>query len=56
MHAGMTTIGELISVLFDQYEEQFHDENLAAKATQIVVDEILRDQQRPPKERRAARS
>ena len=52
----MTTIGELISVLFDQYEEQFHDEKLAATATQIVLDEILYDQERSAKPRRTTRS
>jgi hypothetical protein len=37
----MTTIGQLVSVLFAKYEQQLHDEELAAVATQVAVDELL---------------
>jgi hypothetical protein len=49
----MTTIGQLISELFTSYQQQFHDERLAAVATQVVVDELLRERDR---ERRATRT
>lgn len=39
----MTTIGELVSILFSKYQRQFHDERLAALATQITLDELLRE-------------
>lgn len=38
----MTTIGDLVSVLFAKYERRFHDERLAAVATQIALDGLLR--------------
>jgi hypothetical protein len=38
----MTTIGDLVSVLFTRYERRFHDEQLAAVATQVTIDELLR--------------
>ncbi len=38
----MTTIGQLVSKLFSEYEHQFHDEKLVAIATQVVLDELLR--------------
>jgi hypothetical protein len=41
--AGMTTIGQLVSILFAKYERQFHDEKLAALATQVALDELLRE-------------
>jgi hypothetical protein len=47
----MTTIGQLITELFATYQQQFHDDRLAAAATQVVVDELLR-----ARERRAARA
>ena len=37
----MTTIGQLISVL-SKYEHRFHDEKLAAVATQVTVEELIR--------------
>lgn len=37
----MTTIGQLVSILFAKYERQFHDERLAAVATQVALDELL---------------
>ncbi len=38
----MTTIGELISQLCTKYERRYQDEHLAALATQVTVDELLR--------------
>jgi hypothetical protein len=37
-----TTMGQLISELFDKYERCYHDETLAALATQAAVVDILR--------------
>jgi hypothetical protein len=42
----MTTIGDLISELFTKNQQQFHDDRLAAVATQVVVDELLRERQK----------
>ena len=36
------TMGQLVSELFDKYERCYHDETLAALATQAAVVEILR--------------
>jgi hypothetical protein len=47
----MTTIGQLVSILFTKYERQFHDEKLAAVATQVALDELLRE--RKPGKRKA---
>jgi hypothetical protein len=44
----MTTIGQLITTLFAKYERQFHDEKLAAIATQVAVDELLLARRRGP--------
>lgn len=38
----MTTIGQLVSELYSQFERRFHDEKRAAIATQRAVDDILR--------------
>jgi hypothetical protein len=38
----MTTIGQLISDLYSKYERRYRDEELAAVATQVTVDELLR--------------
>lgn len=42
----MTTIGQLISTLFARFEQQFQDEELAAVATQLALDELLRGRMR----------
>jgi hypothetical protein len=47
----MTTIGDLVSTLFARYERRFHDERLAAVATQVVLDELLRRRDEPRKAR-----
>ena len=49
----MTTIGELITALFDRYERLFGDEHLAALVTQERVQALLR---RLPQRPRGARS
>lgn len=36
-----TTLGQLISELFDMYEDRYRDEELAALATQVTVTELL---------------
>jgi len=38
----MTTIGQLIAEVYSKYERHYRDEQLAAVATQVTVDEILR--------------
>ena len=38
----MTTIGQLISDLYSKYERHYRDEELAAVATQVTVDELFR--------------
>ena len=42
----MTTIGELVAVLFAKFEREYRDERRAAVATQEVLEELLR--QRKP--------
>lgn len=42
-----TTIGQLVAALFEQYEHRYHDEKLAAVATQVTVDDLM-----PPRPRR----
>jgi hypothetical protein len=37
-----TTMGELVAALFDKYERCFHDETLAALATQAALIDVLR--------------
>jgi len=39
---AMTTIGQLISDLYSKYERRYRDEELAAVAAQVTVDELLR--------------
>lgn len=40
------TIGRLVSELFDRYQRQYRDEELAALATQVVMSEVLAARQR----------
>jgi hypothetical protein len=40
----MTTIGHVVSVLFEKHERRFRDEKLAAVATQVELGEVLRKQ------------
>jgi hypothetical protein len=42
----MTTIGQLVSTLFAKYELQFRDAKLAAVATQLALEELLRERAR----------
>jgi hypothetical protein len=37
----MITMGQLVSELFDTYDREFHDEKLAAIATQVRITELL---------------
>ena len=36
------TIGQLISDLYSKYERRYHDDELAAVATQVTLDDVLR--------------
>ena len=36
-----TTIGQLVSALFDAYESRYHDPKLAALATEVTLTELL---------------
>jgi hypothetical protein len=49
------TIGQLVSDLFTRYEREFHDEGLAAVATQVRIAELVRPtvRGRRPRSRRA---
>lgn len=42
----MTTVGQLISTLFANFDRQFHDEQLAAVATQVALTELLSGRKR----------
>ena len=51
---GMTiTMGQLVSTLFDAYDRELHDEQLAAVATQVRLVEILSRASRPQRRRTA---
>lgn len=41
-----TTLGDLVSELFDEYERSYGDETLAALATQARITELLRASRR----------
>jgi hypothetical protein len=47
----MTTIGQLVSTLFANFDRQFHDEELAAVATQVALAELLSGRKRVPQRR-----
>lgn len=57
-----TTIGQVVSELYTSYQRRYHDEELAALATQVVLSELLaalarettRPVMRPHQLRRAA--
>jgi hypothetical protein len=38
----MTTIGQLVELLFAKFEREYHDEKLAALATQVALEGLLR--------------
>ena len=42
----MTTIGDLVSSLYSKYERRYRDPELAAIATQLKVEQLLRDRGR----------
>lgn len=52
MRWPMTTMGQLISELFSKYERKYRDEELAALATQVALDDILRARRRAAKRSR----
>ncbi|MCX5742903.1 MAG: hypothetical protein NT062_10450 [Proteobacteria bacterium] len=47
----MTTIGELISTLYTKFEQQFHDHEVAAIATELALADLLRARKRAPRPR-----
>ncbi len=49
-----TTIGQLVASLFTQYEHRYHDEELAAVATQVTVDDLISARRRHDVELRVA--
>lgn len=51
----MTTIGQLISELLTQYERKLHDHELAAVATEVTLNDMLRARQRAAKPVTSAR-
>ena len=54
---GMTiTMGQLVSTLFDVYDSELHDEQLAAVATQVRLVELLSQKSRPQRRRAARKS
>ncbi|HEY1553204.1 MAG TPA: hypothetical protein VGF94_00145 [Kofleriaceae bacterium] len=40
----MKTIGDVVSELFTKYERRYHDAELAAVATEVELDDLLREQ------------
>ena len=53
-----TTLGELVSELVEQYEQLYHDHELATVATSVTLDDILHENEerkRRPDERRRRR-
>lgn len=42
-----TSIGQLIAILYDSFERQYHDRELAAFATDVVVNEVLAASSKP---------
>lgn len=45
------TMGDLVSTLFDVYDDELHDRQLAAVATQVRLVELLSDRPRPQQHR-----
>lgn len=41
------TMGQLVSRMFEVYERRYHDQELAAIATQVTLEDLLRTAQRP---------
>ncbi len=41
------TIGQLVSTLYTEFERQFHDQKIAAVATQVALEELLRTKRSP---------
>jgi|SRR5687768_10739128 len=55
-HPMRTTLGELVSELVEQYEQLYHDHELAAVAASVTLDDILHENEerkrRPDKKKR----
>lgn len=49
-----TTIGQLVSALFDAYESRYHDPKLAALATEVTLTELLANRARSRRQARSA--
>jgi hypothetical protein len=53
-----TTVGQLVSQFFESYDREYHDEEIAAVATQVRIMDLLertrRVRARPAPQRRAA--
>lgn len=49
-----TTIGQLVARLYEQYAQRYHDEELAAVATQVIVDDLMRARGQRDQKRRVA--
>ena len=48
------TMGQLISEVYETYERRYGDTELAAVATQVTLDDVMRTRARRPRVRRAA--
>jgi hypothetical protein len=42
-----TTLGQLVADLFEEYQHRYHDEELAAVATQVTLRELMRSSRAP---------
>jgi phosphoribosylamine-glycine ligase len=49
------TMGDLVSTLFDVYDQELHDQHLAAVATQVRIVELLSRRSRPQRRRALSR-
>jgi hypothetical protein len=45
------TMGDLVSTLFEVYDDELHDQHLAAVATQVRLNELLSQRARPQQRR-----
>ena len=43
-----TTLGQLVALLYDAFEHQYHDRHLATLATEAVLNDVL-TASRPPR-------
>lgn len=54
MHTTETTLGELISTLYDEFLARYGDEELASVAAAAVINDLLADAGRPAVQDEAA--